>query len=97
MAKIERDTVVTTALELLDEVGIDGLTMRRLAQALDVQAPSLYWHFANKADYGLVYHRPDKTVNEASLAVVKVRMGLPGECGVERVMFDHRTSRIAAA
>lgn len=48
MAKIERDTVITTALELLDEVGIDGLTMRRLAQALDVQAPSLYWHFANK-------------------------------------------------
>ncbi len=48
MAKIERDTVITTALELLDEVGIDGLTMRRLAQALEVQAPSLYWHFANK-------------------------------------------------
>jgi TetR/AcrR family tetracycline transcriptional repressor len=48
MAKIERDTVITTALELLDDVGMDGLTMRRLAQALDVQAPSLYWHVANK-------------------------------------------------
>ncbi len=48
MARIQRDTVISTALELLDEVGIDGLTMRRLAQALEIQAPSLYWHFANK-------------------------------------------------
>lgn len=63
--------------------------------------PSLYdvsdsaaW--SNKADYGVVYHRPDKTVNEASLAVVKVRMGLPGQCGVEQVKFDHRVSRIRA-
>jgi twinkle protein len=64
--------------------------------------PSLYdvsdsANWANKADYGLVYHRPDKTINEAALAVVKVRMGLPGQCGVERVMFDHRTSRITGA
>jgi twinkle protein len=65
------------------------------------QMPSLYdvsdsaaW--ANKADYGLVYHRPDKTVNEAQLAVVKVRMGLPGQCCAETVAFDHRTGRIVS-
>jgi len=46
--RIQRETVITTALGLLDEVGIEGLTMRRLAQALNIQAPSLYWHFANK-------------------------------------------------
>lgn len=46
--RIQRDTVITTALDVLDEVGIEGLTMRRLAQALNIQAPSLYWHFANK-------------------------------------------------
>jgi len=61
--------------------------------------PSLYdvsdsANWSNKADYGLVYHRPDKTVNEATLAVVKVRMGLPGECGTVSVKFDHRVSRI---
>lgn len=61
--------------------------------------PSLYdisdsANWSNKADYGLVYHRPDKTVNEASLAVVKVRMGLPGQCGVQTVKFDHRSNRI---
>ncbi|MEJ7933510.1 toprim domain-containing protein [Sphingobium sp. AN558] len=63
--------------------------------------PSLYdisdsAHWANKADYGLVYHRPDREVNQADLAVVKVRMGLPGEVSSAQVQFDYRTSRIAA-
>jgi len=63
------------------------------------QMPSLYdvsdsANWSNKADYGLVYHRKDKTINEAELAVVKVRMGLPGQCGVSTVKFDHRTNRI---
>jgi twinkle protein len=65
------------------------------------QMPSLYdvsdsAHWSNKADYGLVYHRKDKTQNAAQLAVVKVRMGLPGECCVEDVYLDHRKGRIAA-
>ena len=36
------------ALETLDEVGLDGLTMRRLAERLGVQSPSLYWHVRDK-------------------------------------------------
>lgn len=64
--------------------------------------PSLYdvsdsANWSNKADYGLVYHRKDKTVNAGELAVVKVRMGLPGECGVAPVTYDHRVNRIVAA
>lgn len=46
--RLERDQIIATALVLLDENGLDGLTMRALAQALQVQAPSLYWHFPNK-------------------------------------------------
>jgi len=42
--------VVTAALRLLDEAGLDGLTLRRLAQELGVQAPALYWHFKNKQE-----------------------------------------------
>jgi twinkle protein len=61
--------------------------------------PSLYdisdsANWANKADYGLVYHRPDKMQNEAQLAVVKVRMGLPGRVDIATVKFDHRVGRI---
>ena len=48
--KLERDAIVTAAIALLDEVGLDGLSMRRLAKELDVQAPALYWHFKNKQE-----------------------------------------------
>ena len=48
--RLDRDQVVRAALRLLDEAGLDGLTLRRLAAELDVKAPALYWHFANKQD-----------------------------------------------
>ncbi|MGH9690255.1 MAG: TetR/AcrR family transcriptional regulator C-terminal domain-containing protein [Candidatus Acidiferrales bacterium] len=47
---LERTDVVRTALRLLDEVGLDGLTVRKLASELGVQAPALYWHFKNKQE-----------------------------------------------
>ncbi len=46
--KLDRAQVVATALRLLDETGLEGLTLRRIATELDVKAPALYWHFANK-------------------------------------------------
>lgn len=62
-------------------------------------APTLYdvsdsANWANKPDYGLVYHRGDKDKNEASLTVVKVRKGLPGKYGHAKVFFDHKLGRI---
>jgi twinkle protein len=54
-------------------------------------------NWANKADYGLIYHRPDKTINAGTLSVVKVRMGLPGKCGVIEVKMDDATSRLVPA
>ncbi|MFJ3951726.1 TetR/AcrR family transcriptional regulator [Streptomyces libani] len=39
---------VEAALALLDEVGLDALTMRRLAEAMDVRAGALYRYFATK-------------------------------------------------
>lgn len=47
---LDRETVLDTALRLIDEVGLDGLSLRRLAKELGVQAPALYWHFASKKD-----------------------------------------------
>ena len=46
--RVQRQDIIDAAMALLDEVGVDGLTMRRLAGALNIQAPSLYWHFAGK-------------------------------------------------
>ncbi|MFI2612628.1 TetR/AcrR family transcriptional regulator C-terminal domain-containing protein [Kitasatospora sp. NPDC018619] len=46
--KLDRGQVVDTALDLLDEAGLDGLTLRAIAARLDVKAPALYWHFKDK-------------------------------------------------
>lgn len=45
---LDRATIVKTALLLLDEVGIDGLSTRRLAAELGIKSASLYWHFKDK-------------------------------------------------
>jgi TetR/AcrR family tetracycline transcriptional repressor len=49
-AGLTRHTMIETALRLLDEVGLDGLTVRRLAAELGVQSPSLYWHIRTKQE-----------------------------------------------
>ncbi|QRO01912.1 TetR/AcrR family transcriptional regulator C-terminal domain-containing protein [Archangium violaceum] len=48
--RLDRELVVRTALRLLNEVGLEGLTLRRIASELKVQAPALYWHFKNKQE-----------------------------------------------
>jgi AcrR family transcriptional regulator len=45
---LDQAQIVRAALALLDEVGLDELTMRRLAERLDVKAASLYRHVHNK-------------------------------------------------
>jgi TetR/AcrR family tetracycline transcriptional repressor len=45
---MDREEIVNSALELLDEAGLDGVTVRRLAARLGVQNPALYWHFRDK-------------------------------------------------
>lgn len=35
---------------MLDEAGLEGLSMRRLAERLGVKAASLYWHVRNKEE-----------------------------------------------
>lgn len=47
---LDREKVLDTALRLIDEVGLDGLSLRRLAKELGVQAPALYWHFSSKKE-----------------------------------------------
>jgi TetR/AcrR family tetracycline transcriptional repressor len=46
--KLDKPRIVDEALVLLNEVGIDALSTRLLAQRLKVQQPALYWHFKNK-------------------------------------------------
>lgn len=47
---LKRETMIRAALTLLKEVGLEGLTVRRLAERLGIQNPALYWHFKNKQE-----------------------------------------------
>lgn len=42
--------VVRSALDLMDEHGVEWLTMRRLASHLGVSAPTLYWHVKSRSE-----------------------------------------------
>lgn len=47
---LTRERVLRAAISFADESGIEALTMRRLGEALGVEAMSLYKHAANKDD-----------------------------------------------
>ena len=42
------EAVVEAAARVLARDGYDGLTMRAIADEIGVQAPALYWYFADK-------------------------------------------------
>lgn len=46
--QISEDKILEASWELLGEEGIDKFSMRRLADRLGIQAPSLYWYFQSK-------------------------------------------------
>ena len=45
---LTRERVLDAAMKLADQSGLEGLSMRKLGQALGVEAMALYYHFANK-------------------------------------------------
>jgi AcrR family transcriptional regulator len=48
--QLSRDVIVDTAMRLLDRDGLDGVSMRRVAEDLGTGAASLYAHVANKEE-----------------------------------------------
>ncbi|MFZ5642463.1 MAG: TetR/AcrR family transcriptional regulator C-terminal domain-containing protein [Bacillota bacterium] len=47
---LDRVKIIQAALDLLNEVGLQQLTMRRLAESLGIKAASLYWHVTDKGE-----------------------------------------------
>lgn len=47
-ARNDRTGVVDAAMRVLAENGLPGLSMRRIADVLEVHVSALYWHFPNK-------------------------------------------------
>ena len=68
---IDKEGAARTALALLNDHGLDRLTVRRVATELGVKAPTLYWHFVDKR--ALLDQMTD-----VMLAPVMARLGRPG-------------------
>ncbi|KRA42556.1 TetR/AcrR family transcriptional regulator C-terminal domain-containing protein [Devosia sp. Root635] len=84
---IDRDRIVDEALALLNAVGIDKLTTRKLAERLGVQQPALYWHFKDKS--ALL-----DAVNSAMLARYHThRLPSPGQDWVDFTFANARSIR----
>jgi TetR/AcrR family tetracycline transcriptional repressor len=47
---LTREGTAEVALQIIDEQGLEGLSLEKVARALGVKPPSLYHHFSDKAD-----------------------------------------------
>jgi len=47
--RLDQRQILETALDIMRDEGVEGLTMRKLAMRLGVQAPTLYWHYPDRA------------------------------------------------
>lgn len=61
-APLDRDRIVEAAIALADARGLEGLSMRKLAGELGVEAMSLYYHVPNKDT--LLDHMVDRIIVE---------------------------------
>jgi TetR/AcrR family tetracycline transcriptional repressor len=48
--EISPETIVRTAVDILNRDGLEKLSMRALAAAMGIKAPALYWHIKNKQE-----------------------------------------------
>jgi AcrR family transcriptional regulator len=90
-AGLHRDRVLAAAIALADEIGIEALSMRKLGEALGVEAMSLYNHVASKED--LLDGMIDVVFAEIDLpsSVDDWRAAMRQRCiSVRRVLRGHR-------
>jgi AcrR family transcriptional regulator len=83
---LSRDRALRAALELADTDGIEAVTMRKLAQALGVEAMSLYHHVANKSD-----------ILDGMVDLVFAEIDLPDETAGWSVAMTMRANSVRAA
>jgi AcrR family transcriptional regulator len=84
---LSAELVLATALRIVDKEGLDGLSMRRVAQELGTGAASLYAYFASKEE--LLEQLLDQVIGEVELPEVD-----PGRW-VEQLKELHTNSRAA--
>ncbi len=101
---LTKDRVLEGAIALADKDGIEGLSMRKLGQALGVEAMSLYNHVANKGEliaamvdrvierFELPDDEPrwDKAIRRCAIAAHDLLIEHPWACSLALVPSDLR-------
>lgn len=86
---LTREVAIARALKLADQQGLEGLTMRALAQALGVEAMSLYHHVQNKDD--ILDAMVDEVFAEVKLPAGTWRESMRGRAeSMREVLKRHR-------
>jgi AcrR family transcriptional regulator len=85
--------IVSAARQVLEAGGRDALTMRRVADELGIQAPSLYKHFASKAELELAL-LTDALVEIGEASHKAVRLG-GDEPALEALLATYRRYSLA--
>jgi AcrR family transcriptional regulator len=102
---LTKERVLEKAIALADTDGIEGLSMRKLGQALGVEAMSLYNHVANKGELiaamvdGVVEQfelpedepRWDKAIRRCAISAHDLLIEHPWACSLALVPSDIRT------
>lgn len=105
---LSRDQVLGAAVQLADEVGLESLSMRRLAQQLGVEAMSLYHHVRNKQDLlggmlDLVYAEIEapptrgdwrSAMRRSAISFHQVLLGHPWACSLFMAPLDPGPARL---
>src|SRR3954454_20092297 len=81
--RLSRERVLTAAIALADASGLNALTMRKLGEALSVEAMSLYKYVANKSD-----------LLDAMVDVVFSEIELPTADGAWRSAMHQRANSV---
>lgn len=88
------ELILDTAVELLEEVGADGLTTKRLAERAGIRVRSVYRYFPNKlAVIGAVAERITRREQEAFLAGLTASgPGVPWRQALRRAFAAYDTA-----
>ncbi len=96
---LTRERLVEAARELINEEGLEGLSMRALADRLDVKASSLYWHVRDRRELlellaesileGVSRPRARATWRQTVLAIADaLRSQVAGQQDANRILLE---------
>jgi TetR/AcrR family tetracycline transcriptional repressor len=80
---LSRNDIVRAALPLLERTGVDGLTVRAVADELGISSPAVYHYFANRD--ALIDRLCEQVAAEVDVAVTP---GTPWDDGIVQVLLS---------